>query len=56
MILIICLVFVFATIVCYAAVYAGARADIENQKYWEEKKKNELYGQSEWHLVSYDKY
>lgn len=47
MILIICLVFVFATIVCYAAVYVGARADIESQKYWEERNKNEFHGQNE---------
>ena len=43
MILIICIAWAFAAIVCYAAVCAGAQADIQSQRYWEEHK-HEFYG------------
>lgn len=33
MIILMCLVFVFGSLVCYASCYAAAEADIENERY-----------------------
>ena len=46
MILIICIACVFAALICYAAVYVGAQADIRERKYWEEHE-HELHGYNE---------
>lgn len=46
MIILICLAIAFASLVCYAAVCAGAQADIQSQRYWEEHK-HELHGPNE---------
>ena len=43
--IIIAIVFAFATLICYAAVYVGAEAEIREKRYWEEHK-NELHGQN----------
>lgn len=45
MIIIIATVFLLGSFICYAFVSAGAKADIQSQRYWEEHK-NELHGQN----------